>query len=220
MASEQNGTSAPTNTINHRNASGGSTAGSKHDWSWALICGLFSLVGAIMLATIALPSLIHEVQLHRDCTELTDGIVTQLVFNPADESDEDSSDTWTPVFRYSVNGQAYEQKASVASSPPRYKVGQAVTVLYDPADPSRYIVKGDNAAFVLWSLLVMMCLGFTAVLPVALMIHKANNPGRRKASGTPPAGKPIDPEPLSKPSRKNAGPSFTPSGKEPDQLPY
>ncbi|MBW3091192.1 DUF3592 domain-containing protein [Bifidobacterium miconisargentati] len=220
MASEQSGTSAPTNTVNHRDASGSSTADSKRGWSWALICGLFSLVGAIMLVTIALPSLVHEVQLQRDCTELTDGIVTQLVLNPADESDDDSSDTWTPVFRYSVNGQSYEQKSSVASSPPRYKVGQAVAVLYDPADPSRYIVKGDNAASVLWSLLVMMCLAFTAVFPVALMIHKANNPGSRRASGISSAGKSVNPKSLPKPSQKHAGPSVTPSSKEPDQLPY
>ncbi|MBT1170451.1 DUF3592 domain-containing protein [Bifidobacterium sp. SO4] len=220
MASEQSGTPAPTNTVNHRDASGNSTAGSKKGWSWALICGLFSLVGAILLVASAAPSLINEVQLRRDCTELTDGIVTQLVFNPADESDEDSSDTWTPVFRYSVNGHAYEQKSSIASSPPPYKVGQAVSVLYDPADPSRYIVKGDDAAFVLWSLLVMMCLAFTAVFPVALMIHKANNPGSRRVSGISPAGKPVNPGPLPKPSQKAAGPSVTPSSKEPDQLPY
>ncbi|MBT1163589.1 DUF3592 domain-containing protein [Bifidobacterium felsineum] len=179
MASEHNGTSAPTNTINQNYAHGRhETRSSKSDKSWILFCGLFSVVGAIMLV-VNITALVNEIQLRRDCTELTDGIVTQLVLNPADESDEDSSDTWTPVFRYSADGQTYEQKFSISSSPPQYKVGQAVTILYDPANPSRYVVKGDNSALLLHFLLMLMCICFTAVLPIAAVIHKINNPSSK-----------------------------------------
>ncbi|MBT1175187.1 DUF3592 domain-containing protein [Bifidobacterium sp. LC6] len=185
MASEQNGTSAPTNTINHNYAHGHrKTRSSKSDKSWILICGLFSIVGAIMLV-VNIMSLVNEIQLRRDCTELTDGIVTQLVLNPADESDDDSSDTWTPVFRYSVNGQTYEQRFSISSSPPKYKVGQAVAILYDPTNPSRYVVKGDNSALVLLLALMLMCIGFTSVLPIAVVIHKNNNPSSKASQQLP-----------------------------------
>ncbi|KFI92383.1 hypothetical protein BISA_0783 [Bifidobacterium saguini DSM 23967] len=185
MASDYHGTSAPTNTINHHDVSGrrGGHA-SKNGWSWAFICGFFSIIGAILLVT-ALLALISEVQLRRDCIEPTDGIVTQLILNPADESDDDSSDTWTPVFRYIVDGQSYEQKSSIASSPPRYKIGQAVAILYDPADPSRYVVKGDNSALVLYGSATIMCIGFTAVLPVAVVIHKINNPNSKASQQLP-----------------------------------
>ena len=108
-------------------------------WSWVFFCGLFTLVGAILLVPSG-GSLINEITLQRDCTEFTDGTVVQMIFNPADPSEEDSSDTWTPVFRYGVSERIYEQKSSVASSPPRYEVGEVVTIWYDPDDPNRYIV--------------------------------------------------------------------------------
>ncbi|MBT1166882.1 DUF3592 domain-containing protein [Bifidobacterium simiarum] len=150
---------------------GGDDRGFWARWSWAIICGWFSVIGAILLMASA-GTLVGELRLRADCTEITDGIVTQMILNPADPDEEDSSDTWTPVFRYGVDGRSYEQRASVASSPPRYEVGQAVTVRYDPADPSRYVVEGDNAALILYTAITVMCLGFTAVLPVALAVRR------------------------------------------------
>lgn len=115
-------------------------------------------------------SLINEITLQRDCTEFTDGTVVQMIFNPADPSEEDSSDIWTPVFRYGVSERIYEQKSSVASSPPRYEVGEVVTIWYDPDDSNRYIVEGDHSALILYGVLTIMCLTFTAVLPVAIAL--------------------------------------------------
>ncbi|KAB7788490.1 DUF3592 domain-containing protein [Bifidobacterium cebidarum] len=220
MASEHNSTSAPTSTVNHHDVSGRHGGHNpKNRWSGVFICGFFSLVGAILLVPTLL-SLISEVQLRRDCTEPTDGIVTQLILNPADESDDDSSDTWTPVFRYIVNGQSYEKRSSISTSPPRYKVGQAITILYDPADPNRYIAKGDNSALILYSFATIMCIGFTAVLPVAVAIHKFNNP----TSGIPAAKRPVKPGTLpdtpQNPAQQVADASSTASGREPAQLPY
>ena len=138
-------------------------------WSWVLICGLFSIVGAILLVPSG-GALINEITLRRDCTEITDGTVTQMILNPADISDEDSTDTWTPVFQYRVSGRIYEHRHSVSSSPPQYKVGEAVTIRYDLNDPNRYVVKGDYAPLILYGALTIMCLGFTAVLPVAAAV--------------------------------------------------
>lgn len=140
-------------------------------WSWAFFCGLFTLVGAILLVPSA-GSLINEITLRGDCTEFTDGTVIQMILNPADPSDDDSSDTWTPVFRYATAEGTYEQKYSVASSPPQYEVGEAVTILYDPADPNRYVVKGDSSPLILYGIMTIMCLAFTAVLPVAIALHR------------------------------------------------
>ncbi|NMM97804.1 DUF3592 domain-containing protein [Bifidobacterium olomucense] len=220
MASDKHGTIASTNTPGHHDTYARNSArGSNNEWSWAVICGFFSVIGAIMLV-VNIISLVDEVRLRADCTELTDGIVTQLVFNPADESDEDSSDTWTPVFRYSANGQTYEQKFSIATSPPRYKVGQAVAILYDPENPSRYVVKGDNTALALCAILLVMCTGFTAVLPIALLIRKANNPSSNGTSGVHGTKEPFKPNVSPRPSQKHADTSSMLSGKEPSQLPY
>ncbi|PJM79821.1 DUF3592 domain-containing protein [Bifidobacterium scaligerum] len=221
MAPDNHGTYASASTTSHHDAHArNNVRGSKNEWSWAVICGLFSAIGAIMLV-VNIIFLVDEVRLRADCTELTDGIVTQLVFNPADESDEDSSDTWTPVFRYSADGQTYEQKFSIASSPPRYEVGQAVAILYDPANPSRYVVKGDNSALALCAILMVMCTCFTAVLPIALLIQKANNPGSNRTSGVQGTKGPVKPNASpSSTTQKHADTSSMFNGKEPSQLPY
>ena len=138
-------------------------------WSWVAFCGLFTFVGAILLIPVA-GALINEINLREDCTEITDGTVIQMILNPADPSDDDSSDTWTPVFWYEVSGRTYEHRYSVSSSPPQYEVGEAVTIRYDPNDPNRYVVDGDNSPLILYGALTIMCLGFTAVLPVAIAV--------------------------------------------------
>ncbi|PLS30822.1 hypothetical protein Uis1B_1404 [Bifidobacterium margollesii] len=138
-------------------------------WSWAVFCGLFTIVGAALLVPSA-GALISEINLLRDCTEITDGTVTQLIFNPADPSDDDSSDSWTPVFRYGASGKIYEQRYSVASSPPQYEEGEAVTIRYDPADPNRYVVEGNYSPLILYGVITIMCLAFASVLPVAIVI--------------------------------------------------
>ena len=140
-------------------------------WSWAFFCGLFSIVGAILLVPSA-EALFGEITLQRECTEITDGTVAQMIFNPANSSDDDSSDSWTPVFRYGASGRIYEQRSSVASSPPQYEVGEAVTIRYDPDDPNRYVVEGDNSPLILSGAITIMCLGFTAVLPVAIAMKR------------------------------------------------
>lgn len=140
-------------------------------WLWAVFCGLFSIVGAISLIP-SVGALVGEITLQRDCTEITDGTVTRMIFNPADPSDDDSSDTWTPVFRYGASGKLYEQRYSVASSDPRYEVGDAVTIRYDPGDPNRYVVEGDHAPLILYGAITIIFLGFTAVLPVAIAIKR------------------------------------------------
>ena len=138
-------------------------------WSWVFFCGLFTIVGVIFLVPSA-GALINEITLREDCTEITDGTVIQMILNPADLSDDDSSDTWTPVFRYEASGRIYEQRHSVSSSPPRCKVGEAVTIRYDPNDPNRYVVKGDYSPLILYGAITIMCLGFTTVLPVAIAV--------------------------------------------------
>ena len=130
----------------------------------------FSLIGAILLVVFA-EALIGEIALRMDCTEITDGVVTQMI--RVESKDEDSNSiTWAPVFRYGVDGRIYEQQSSTSSSPPQYKVGQAVTIRYDPADPNRYVVDGDHSALVLYGALTVAFLGFMAALPVAMITSK------------------------------------------------
>jgi len=52
----------------------------------------------------------------------------------------DESDTFTPTVEYTVDGKTYTGKLNQSSG--SYRIGQTITVLYDPNDPST--VHGDG----------------------------------------------------------------------------
>ena len=66
----------------------------------------------------------------------------------------DSGTTYSPVYRYIVDGQEYEYESVNSSSPPSHDVGEVVTLLYDPDDPGRARV---NSFWELWLLPVILC---------------------------------------------------------------
>lgn len=43
---------------------------------------------------------------------------------------------YSPVVEFQANGQTYTFEGDNASDPPAYRVGETVSVLYDPADPA------------------------------------------------------------------------------------
>ena len=74
----------------------------------------------------------------------------------------DSGTTYSPVYRYTVNGEQYEYESVNSSSPPSHQVGEVVTLLYDPDDPGRARV---NSFWELWLLPCIMCpVSFVMVL--------------------------------------------------------
>ena len=78
---------------------------------------------------------------------------------------EDHSDSDT-VFRYpvvkftAVSGTEFEIHASVRTEPPRHKVGDRVTIAYDPADPG----SGDIAGTETLGLILLLLLGIPFLL--------------------------------------------------------
>jgi hypothetical protein len=68
------------------------------------------------------------------------GVVVDLQEN----YDSDGS-TYTPVVQFQTSsGQSIEFVSSYSSSPPAYDVGETVTVVYPPDNPSEAIIKGDG----------------------------------------------------------------------------
>ena len=68
------------------------------------------------------------------------GIVVGLQEN----YDSDGS-TYTPIVQFRTDsGQSVEFVSSYSSSPPAYKVGETVTVVYPPDNPKEAIIKGDG----------------------------------------------------------------------------
>lgn len=65
--------------------------------------------------------------------ETTAGIVVELEESSMPEG---GCCVYSPIIEFQANGQRYTFNGDVATNPPTYKVGEAVQVLYDPADPN------------------------------------------------------------------------------------
>jgi hypothetical protein len=56
---------------------------------------------------------------------------------------EDNSNTYSPVFRYTLpNGRQITLESGVRTYPPAYQVGERVQVLYEPDDPAEAKISG------------------------------------------------------------------------------
>jgi hypothetical protein len=69
-------------------------------------------------------------------------------------SSADSGTTYSPVFRYTVDGQEYEYESVNSSSPPTHKVGEITTLLYDPNNPEK---ARENSFWELWLMPIILC---------------------------------------------------------------
>jgi hypothetical protein len=74
------------------------------------------------------------------------GVVIAMVSS----TDNDGSTTYAPVVRFKTqNGRSYEFQSSFFASPPDYKVGDEVTVLYPPDRPAEAQIKGEGQLFII-----------------------------------------------------------------------
>jgi hypothetical protein len=86
-------------------------------------------------------------------------------------SSSDSGTTYSPVFRYTVNGVDYEYESVNSSNPPTHKVGEVTTLLYDPKDPEK---AREKSFWELWLMPVIlfpisfMMLILSIVIPVVV----------------------------------------------------
>ncbi|MBM4428058.1 MAG: DUF3592 domain-containing protein [Chloroflexi bacterium] len=85
-----------------------------------------------------------------------EGTVVRL----ASSHSSDSGTTYSPVFRYSVNGQEYEYESVNSSNPPTHEVGDVTTLLYQPDNPAK---ARENSFWELWLMPVILC-------PISIMM--------------------------------------------------
>ena len=76
-------------------------------------------------------------QLVARCTEEVPGIVAGM-----QEHYGNSGTLYAPVFEYSFDGKDFRQESDMASYPPKFSEGEAVTVMVNPDDPYEYTVQG------------------------------------------------------------------------------
>jgi hypothetical protein len=94
-------------------------------------------------------------------------------------SSSGSSTTYRPVVEFNTaTGKRIEFTSSVGSSPPSHRVGEPVTVLYNPADPYSARIK---SFFQLWfGFLIVFLLGFVfAAIGLTMIVVRTR--GRKRA---------------------------------------
>jgi len=73
------------------------------------------------------------------------GIEAQGVVVDLQENYDSDGSTYAPVVQFNTaTGQSAEFVSSYYSSPPAYKVGQSVAVVFPPENPANAIIKGDG----------------------------------------------------------------------------
>jgi len=94
-----------------------------------LLLGGFVLLGVAGFLTFRVSSFIGR---SRPAT----GIVTALSSVESRDSNSNPQLTYAPVFSFeTAGGRTYTITSRSSSNPPAFEVGEAVNVLYDPADP-------------------------------------------------------------------------------------
>jgi len=73
------------------------------------------------------------------------GIEAQGVVIDLQENYDSDGSTYKPVVQFKTRGgQNVEFASSYSSNPPAYDIGESVTVVYPPENPSEAIIKGDG----------------------------------------------------------------------------
>jgi hypothetical protein len=137
---------------------------------------------SVLFSTIGLGLLVGSVFLYSNTTGFVaraataEGKVIDLV---RDRSSSGSSSTYRPVVEFTIpTGLRVEFTSGVGTSPPAYRVGEPVTVLYDPVDPNKARIK---SFFSLWfGFMIVFALGLIfAILGLGMILVPAR--GRRRA---------------------------------------
>lgn len=105
-----------------------------------MIFGLFAAVISLIFLLVGAIALVGNYTRSKRCSARTTGTVTAI--HTGGEGNRPVA--YTPEFRFTANGHSYTIKPSFSSSRNLYRVGQTVTIRFDPADPGSAYVAADS----------------------------------------------------------------------------
>ena len=103
-----------------------------------IVTFVFLLSGIAFLA-VGIGIGASEKKLQKRCTEKVTAVVIDNELKMSD-SDNGTSYTYTPVFRYTYNNKEYTKKSNYSSSPAVFEEGEETDLYLDPSDPEKYYV--------------------------------------------------------------------------------
>ena len=108
-----------------------------------IIFGIFAAIFALIFLAVGIVALIGGFQQKRRCRASAAGVVSRI---HAEEQYKGKRRVtiFTPEFQFEAEGHTYTMKAHFGSMKREFKEGQAVTIRFDPADPSFAYVTDDT----------------------------------------------------------------------------
>ena len=108
---------------------------------------IFGILGA--MAVFFIIAGMHSLRYSRRRDEEQTGQTTGVVVDERMRtSDEDIYSYWYPVIRYTAEGREYESEYPVGFRlVEKLEVGRSVDVFYDPSNPEKYHIMGEDADY-------------------------------------------------------------------------
>lgn len=107
-----------------------------------IIAGIFAALFALVFLAMGIIALIGGAQQKRRCSAAAPGIVSAVHADPQVKGKRHVT-IYTPEFKFEAGGHTYTMKAHFGSMKRDFKEGQAVTIRFDPADPTFAYVADD-----------------------------------------------------------------------------
>lgn len=108
--------------------------------------GIWGIVGVILFV-VGIVTLNKRKKKEINCIEKTYGKVVDIVSHQSYDSDTKyTSISYYPVFEYSIGGNKFVKRHTFGTSQPKYSIGQAVEVYYNPKDYNEYYIAGDTSS--------------------------------------------------------------------------
>jgi len=102
---------------------------------------------SVIFTVMGINTLNRRSYLTKVCTEQAVGIVYDFKVSGAVIDDEDGYQdyrTYMPLFEYEVNGVVYTLESDFGTKEKRFKIGQEITVYYNPENPEEGRVPEDK----------------------------------------------------------------------------
>lgn len=107
-----------------------------------IIFGIFAAVFALVFLVVGVVALVGGAQQKRRCSGRADGTVSRIHAREEYKGKRHVT-IYTPEFRFEAEGKDYTMKSNFGSMKREFKEGQAVTIRFDPADPTFAYVADD-----------------------------------------------------------------------------
>ena len=132
-----------------------------------IVLGIIFALAALIFLAVGYMAMMGGVQQKKRCTASAPGTVTAVrLQTQARGRGKQPIDVYTPEFTF--EGQTH--RSSFSSLRKEFKEGQAVTVRYDPADPSFFYVEGDPNASSQGGIMCLIIGLLLAVAAVAMFV--------------------------------------------------